>query len=196
MSGAFSAEVEVAASCSSQSDVDDVADLRKRLDWRLWNSIAEKDWTRWEKVVDLYKQHGLPLDEVSYSLVLHGYLLSHHHPASVALLVLENMKTDDIHPVIIQLNESLLNSFYDLSDIGIRSSANGWQNLTRLVWMSAARLRKKRMRRVRDHLQSLPTSQVLQLSPNDVTSLIETEHSVARILAHQDQDDDLKLLQH
>jgi len=185
-----------------RSPVDDIADLRKRLDWRLWNALAEKDWNRWESVVDLYKQHSLPLDEVSYTLVLHGYLLSHHHPASVALMVLEGMKNDNIHPAIVKLNEGLVNSYFELFDLGIRSSANGWQNLARLSWMSAARLRKKRMQRVRKHIESLPTVEVLKLTPVDVQKLIEAEHALAEIMASEDlipiasSEDEQSLLDH
>ena len=177
----------------SPSSVEDVADLRKRLDWRLWNAMAEKDWNRWESVMGLYEQHKLPMDEVSFTLVLHGYLLSHHHPASVALLVLERMRSDNIHASVIQLNENLVNSFFELSDMGIKSSSNGWQNLARLAWMSAARLRKQRMKRVREHLKSLPTRDVLALSEHDVTKLIESEHELAKALVC---DDDLQLLEH
>jgi hypothetical protein len=195
-------ETVSSSSSSSASPVDDIADLRKRLDWRLWNAIAEKDWNRWESVIDLYKQHSLPLDEVSYSLVMHGYLLSHHHPASVALMVLEGMKQDDIHPAIVKLNETLLNTYFELSDLGIRSSANGWQNLARLTWMSAARLRKKRMQRVRHHLQSLPTSEVLKLTSADVQRLISAEHALAQVIADdpmtgiESPDEDQDLLDH
>lgn len=176
----------MAESSSSTELVDDIADLRKRLDWRLWNAMATKDWNRWETTADMYKQHRLELDEVSYTLMLHGYLLSHHHPASVSLLVLDRMKADGIHPAIVKLNESLLKSFFELSDMGVRSSANGWQNLARLAWMAAARLRKKRMRRVRQYLESLPTAQVLSLTEADVKRLIDSEHALAQVVASED----------
>ena len=188
------------ASVSSASLVDDIADLRKRLDWRLWNAIAQKDWNRWQSTVELYKSHELPFDEVSYTLLLHGHLLSHHHPASVGLVVLESMKKDNMHPAIVKLNESLVTSYFELVDIGIRSSANGWQNLTRLVWMSAARLRKKRMQRVRQHLASLPTKEVLALTARDVQSLIDAEHKVADLVASVStemiEEDEKLLLDH
>lgn len=180
----FVPEVHAESSSSSPTSyVDDIADLRKRLDWRLWNAMATKEWHRWEATADLYKEHQLELDEVSYTLMLHGYLLSHHHPASVSLLVLDRMKADGIHPAIVRLNESLVTSFFELSDMGVKSSANGWQNLARLAWMSAARLRKKRMRRVRQYLQSLPTEEVLKLTESDVKRLIDSEHALAQVIA-------------
>ena len=200
---AFASPLENSSEGSERSLVDDIADVRKRLDWRLWNAMAEKDWVRWESVVDLFKQHNLPLDEVSYTLVLHGYLLSHHHPGSVALMVIEGMKKDNIHPAIVKLNEGLVNSYFELLDLGIRSSANGWQNLARLSWMSAARLRKKRMQRVRKHIESLPTAEVLKLTTVDVQKLIEAEHALAQIMASEDliplasgSEDDQTLLDH
>jgi hypothetical protein len=187
-------------SVSSVSIVDDVADLRKKLDWRLWNAIAEKDWSRWESTIALFKSHDLPFDEVSYTLLLHGHLLSHHHPASVGLVVIESMKKDNMHPAIVKLNESLVTSYFELLDIGIRSSANGWQNLTRLAWMSAARLRKKRMQRVRQHIASLPTKEVMQLTASDVKALIDAEHKVAQLVSSVSsemiEEDDKLLLDH
>lgn len=200
----FARQVESvdASSSSTASLVDDIADLRKRLDWRLWNAMADKDWNRWEDVVEEYRRHNLAFDEVSYTLVLHGYLLSHHHPASVSLVVLDSMRKDNMHPAVIKLNESLVNSYFDLHDIGIRSSANGWQNLARLAWMSAARLRKKRMIRIREYLKSLPTSEVLQLTTQDIKRLIDSEHKLAQIVASQnivpidDGQDDQQLLDH
>ena len=180
--------VSESASTSSTTPLtaEEIKDVRKRLDWRLWNAIAVKDWNKWEEVISLYQEHKLPLDEVSYTLVLHGYLLSHLHPSSVSLLVLDRMKQDNIHAAIVKLNENLLNSYFELSDMGIKSSMNGWQNLTRLAWMSAARLRKKRIQRVKQHFQGLPTSEVLKLTQADVKRLVDGEHALAKALAIDD----------
>ena len=161
----------------------DLSELRKKLDYRLWNCLATRDWERWETVADMYKEHSLPMDEVSYSIMCHGFLLSHHHPSSMALLVLDRMKHENIHPAVIKLNENLLNSFLELSELGIRSGANAWVNVARLAWMSAARLRKKRMQRVRDHLTSLPTEEVLKVDSGDVQRLIESEHALAKVIS-------------
>jgi len=176
-----------------------IADLRKRLDFRLWQSLASKDWVRWEQVIDLYKEENLPLDEVSFSLVVHGYLMSHHHPSSMAILVVDEMKSQNIHPAIVQLNERLIDSFFELSEMGIKSSLNGWQNIARMSWMSAARLRKKRAKRVREFLKSLPTREVLQLTVEDVKKLMDGEHEIAKVIAiEQDyhEDDEANLLDH
>lgn len=163
--------------------VEDIPELRRKLDFRLWNSLANRDWERWEGVADLYSQHSLPMDEVSYTLMCHGYLMSHHDPCSVALLVLDRMKHEKVHPAVVKLNENLLNSFFELSELGVKSRSNSWINVARLAWMSAARLRKKRMDRVREHLEKLPTEDVLKLSSGDVTSLIDSEHALAHVMA-------------
>jgi molybdenum cofactor biosynthesis enzyme MoaA len=49
--------------------------------------------------------------------------------------------------------------------------------------MSAARLRKKRMQRVRDHLASLPTEEVLKVNRGDVQRIIESEHALAKVIS-------------
>lgn len=174
------------SSLTTPLTAEEVKDVRKRLDWRLWNAVVLKDWNKWEEVIALYQEHKLPLDEVSYTLVLHGYLLSHLHPSSVSLLVLDRMKKENMHSAIVKLNENLLNSYFEMSDMGIKSSLNGWQNLTRLAWMSAARLRKKRMQRVKQHFQSLPTAEVFKLTEADVRRLVEGEHALAKVLAIDD----------
>jgi hypothetical protein len=182
-SSAFLNPVNIDEPATPSLPVDDIADLRKRLDHRLWSALSDKDWIRWESVVQLYHQHDLPMDEVSYTLLAHGYLMSHHHPSSVALMILEKMKRDSIHPTVVALNENLINSFFQLSDLGIRSSLNGWQNFVRLAWMSAARLRNKRAKRVKQKLDELPTKEVLEMSDTDITALIEEEHQMASLIS-------------
>jgi len=158
----------------------DDRDLRSRLDFRLWQSLTAKDWIKWENIINTYRDEKLPLDEVSFTLVLHGYLMSHHHPSSIAFLVIDEMKNCNIHPAIVELNEQLVSSFFELEEMGIKSSINGWQNIVRLSWMSAARLRKKRSQRVRDLLKTLPTNEVLSLSDDDVKELMDSEHAMAQ----------------
>ena len=189
------ARLATPAAPSGGHSFDTIADLRKRLDFRLWQSIASKNWTLWENIIDTYKAEKIPLDEVSFTLVVHGYLMSHHHPSSMAFLVLEEMKIQNVHPAIIQLNEELIGSFFQLSDIGIKSSLNGWQNIARLAWMSAARLRKKRARRVREYLKTLPTEEVLKIGFSDVKELMDGEHAMARLVS-EDLDNDENLLIH
>ena len=160
------------------SPVEDIPDLRKRLDYRFWRALADKDWDRWQSVSELYHSHALPMDEVSFTLLLHGHLMSHRHASSAALLVLDQMESE-VHPVITGLNRSLINSFFELSELGVRSSLNGWQNLVRLAWMSAARLRKKRMARVKERLQQMETREVLKIELADVQALMQAEHEEA-----------------
>jgi hypothetical protein len=174
-------------------DYEKVSNIRSRLDFRLWQSMASKDWIKWENLINMYRTESFGLDEVSFTITLHGYLMSHYHPSSMAYLVLDEMRAKNIHPAIVELNEELIKSFFELEEIGIKSSLNGWQNIARLAWMSAARLRKKRAKRVRELLESIPTSEILHLSENDVKGLIDAEHDIARMLV---DTDDYSLLQH
>ena len=66
---------------------------RARLHRRIWVCFAgEKDWNEWEKQFALFRQKKLPYCEVTYTLLLHGYLLSPRHRSETAYLVLEEMK--------------------------------------------------------------------------------------------------------
>ena len=82
----------------------------------------------------------------------------------------------------------------ELSDLGIKSSLNGWQNFVRLAWMSAARLRKKRSKRLKDYLNTLPAGQVLELKNEDIFRIVNAEHKLAKVICEFDQDDDLAAL--
>ena len=155
---------------STTEVVEDIPDLRKRLDYRLWRAICDKDWYKWKSIVGMYSGHNLLMDEVSWSLLLHGTLMCHLTANGQALLILENMQST-VHPAVYSMNESLVNTFFELDDLGIKTSLNGWQNLTRLTWMSAARLRKKRANRVKVKLENLPTSRVLEISQNEVLQM-------------------------
>jgi len=195
----FARRTDEPGSVSTGASFDVVADLRKRLDFRLWQSLAAKDWVKWEQIIHQYTEEELPLDEVSFSLVVHGYLMSHNHPSSMAILVIDEMKRQNIHPAIIELNEKLVDSFFELSEMGIKSSLNGWQNMARLAWMSAARLRKKRSKRVREFLKSLPTEEVLQLTVDDVRKLVDGEHEIAKIISQSEgpgDEEEENLLDH
>ena len=61
--------------------------------------IVSRDWSMWERRFWELKERAIPYDEVAYTLLLHGYLLSHRHQSENAFLVLEEMKQAEIHPV-------------------------------------------------------------------------------------------------
>jgi hypothetical protein len=149
---------------------------RMRLEQNLWESISVRDWDGFDAALNKFKMCGLPFDEVSYTLLCHGYLISHRHLSSNALLVIEEMKAAEIHPVIIEMNERLVLSLLDFSDFGIRPDSFAWQNMLRLVWMSAARLRRKRAKRISDQLLTLPDSEINQISREDIKMLITSDN--------------------
>lgn len=153
------------ADISSPSFVD-VPNLRKQLDYKFWRALAAKDWNQWEHVAHMYAAHSLPMDEVSWTLLVHGYLMSHRHNSANAAAVVG--QTALIHPAIVQLNRNLVHSFFHLSDLGVKSSLNAWQNIVKLAWMSAARLRKKRANRIQIQLEAMTAKQVLAITADDV----------------------------
>jgi hypothetical protein len=119
----------------------------------------------------------------------HGYVLSHRHVSSNALLVIEEMKVADMHPAIIALNERLILSHLEFLNAGIRPYSYAWQNFARLAWMSAARLRNARGRRISQRLQALPAEAVIdRITGADIRAMIDEEHVYAKEIVGNDYD--------
>eukprot|EP00397_Hematodinium_sp_SG-2012_P065698 GEMP01096243.1.p1 GENE.GEMP01096243.1~~GEMP01096243.1.p1 ORF type:complete len:170 (+),score=28.44 GEMP01096243.1:249-758(+) len=114
------------------------------------------------------QEHGIPYDEVTYTFLIHGYILSHRHRSENAYLVLEEMRQARIHPAFIRLNERLVNSYFELLELKCRPTASAWQNLCRLCWQAAKRYQKKRIKNLKKELEALPANDVLRLTPEDI----------------------------
>ena len=154
--------------------------LRLRGEQQIWRSITNRDWDKFEDEVKQLKSLGISFDEVTYTLLCHGYILSHRHPSSAALLVIGEMRAADMHPSIVRLNERLIHSQLELTDFGIRCRSHSWQNFTRLAFMSAARLRRTRQARVALKLKALDMDELFAMNKVDVLDLIRAEHEEAR----------------
>jgi hypothetical protein len=163
--------------------------VRQKLESGLWTSITSRNWDQFDLLLQEFPRNGISHDEVSYTMMAHGYLLSHRHVSSNALLVIEEMKTADMHPAIIALNERLILSHLAFVNAGIRPYSYNWQNFARLAWMSAARLRNSRARMIKTHLQALPAEVVIdRISANDVRKMIANEHEHARSIVQNEYD--------
>jgi len=160
----------------------EVRTLRYRAEQGMWAALVRRDWDAFEEETRNFRKFGISMDEVSYSLLAHSFLLSHRQPSSAALLVIEEMKTADMHPAVVRLNERLILSQLELQDLGVRPTSYAWQNLTRLCWMSAARLRNSRLKRVREKLNCLASDTLFQLEKGVAREMIAAEHAEARIV--------------
>ena len=71
------------------------------------------DWSTWERRFWELKERSIPYDETAYTLLLHGYVLSHRHQSENAYLVLDEMKKAETHPV----SNSLFQHFFDIFEM-------------------------------------------------------------------------------
>lgn len=153
---------------------------RSKLEGGMWEALVKRDWDAFDEITGNFRNLEIAMDEVSYTLLAHSFLLSHRKASSAALLVVEEMKVADMHPAIIRINERLINSQLELQDMGIRPTSYAWQNLTRLCWMSAARLRNTRLKRVHAKMHALNTDALFQLKSDACAKFIAEEHGEAK----------------
>eukprot|EP00921_Rhytidocystis_pertsovi_P020638 GHVQ01032929.1.p1 GENE.GHVQ01032929.1~~GHVQ01032929.1.p1 ORF type:complete len:520 (-),score=46.90 GHVQ01032929.1:94-1653(-) len=153
--------------------------LKKTFHFKIWRALYTQRWDMWEQLFNQFRQFGLPYDEVSYTLKLHGYVLSHRHKSENAYLVLEEMKAAQMHPAVIRLNEGLLNSYFELHGIFCGPMRAGWQSLCRVTWHTAVRLRRKRQKRFMDSLYQLPHNEVLSMDKQSVHAILQREYMEA-----------------
>ncbi|CAD7925549.1 unnamed protein product [Amoebophrya sp. A120] len=151
---------------------------RKRLHWQIWHCMAStKNWNRWQQLFGEFKERRLAYCEVTYTLLLWGYVLSHRHRSESAFLVLEAMKNSGfVHGALIRANEGMLNSFFELQELHHRPvCANSWQNIFRLLLHCAQRYQKRRWKTAKQDLLALPPNTMLALDPADVKNVLLQE---------------------
>lgn len=146
---------------------EEVKKTKKRVHRKLWEDIHACDWGAWERRFWDLKERAIPYDETTYTLLLHGYLLSHRHQSENAYLVLQEMEKAETHPALLRLNERLLNSAFELQELGCRPEKSLWRNLTRLCFHCSERFKKKRQKRLRKELEALEPDDALALGPED-----------------------------
>ena len=149
---------------------------RFKLARRLYHSIKAKDWSLWKSTLSEYRKQRIPYDEEAYTLMLHGYLLSHRHRSENAMLVLEEMRKAEIHPALLRMNERFVKTYFELLEENARPSAEGWERYVAIAWFAARRLAKKRTRSIRDQLRLLPPNEVLKLTESDIRNWIGDMH--------------------
>ncbi|CEL94352.1 unnamed protein product [Vitrella brassicaformis CCMP3155] len=148
--------------------------------WRLWRAIVERDWCEWERLFEQMKSQNMLLDEATYTLKLHGFILSHRHRSEQALLILEEMKEAKMHPAIIRINEGLVRSYFELQEMRCEAGRPHWQNFCFISWIAAINFMRKRERRMWSALMKARPDDVLQLT-KEVGLLMDYQYDTAAI---------------
>lgn len=141
--------------------------VRTQLHKDIFQDMYKCDWGSWERRFWQFKERAIPYNEVTYVMLMHGYLLSHRHPAENAYLVLDEMRQAETHPALQKLSKRLLDSAMELRELNVLPQASRWLNVVRLCWHSSVRFQKKRKRRLREELEALEPDEVLALSKAD-----------------------------
>ncbi|XP_026191337.1 uncharacterized protein LOC34620962 [Cyclospora cayetanensis] len=142
---------------------------------RLWVALTKRQWPLFDRLLSNYWRCGLNYDEVTYTLKLHGYILSHRKKPEKAFLVLEEMKAAKMHPAIIRLNEGIIISQMELQDIFCALPADAYQNLCRLAFHSAIKVQRQRRIRLRERLMATSPEQLFALTYRDVVALLDAQ---------------------
>jgi len=127
----------------------------------------------WERCFWRLRERAIPYDEVTYTLLMHGYTLSHRHSTENAYMVLEEMKQAEVHPALVKINTYILNSLIELRESGNRPEERCWRALIRLAYHCCIRFQKKRGRRLKHELEALEPDDVLALGEDDAVRWIQ-----------------------
>ncbi|KEP64270.1 UNVERIFIED_CONTAM: hypothetical protein HHA_253320 [Hammondia hammondi] len=139
---------------------------------QIWTAMTHRNWTFVDALFTQFLQCGFYYDEVTYTLKLFSFLLSHRTPSESAMLVLEEMRVAKMHPAIIRMNEGLLLSYFELGEIFCLPPAAVCQNLCRVTWQAAVKLQRQRKHRLKRYLEALPPNVLLGLTQTDVAKLL------------------------
>ena len=159
-------------------------DLNTINEQSLWKAITSRNWTKFDEIARNIKH-----DEITYTLILNGYLLSHHHASSAALLVIDAMKQQDMHAAIVRFNERMTLSHMEIAELGIRPSSHSYQNIVRLGWMTAAKLRKSKLSRVGKLLTERKLDTLFSTSKKQLLSIADNENKEAHMLVSDEYND-------
>ncbi|SBT74880.1 conserved Plasmodium protein, unknown function [Plasmodium malariae] len=144
--------------------------------FKLWNSLCEYNFTLFENIVQQYLNEGYKYDEVIYSILVLSYILNHRKKNENAYLVVEEMKRSYMHPVIVRINERMLNSFLELEMIFCEPTKSLWMNIGRFIWEISIKLNRERKRKLKEKLSLLPPNEVLKLTKEDLKYMLKKEY--------------------
>ncbi|KAF4673127.1 hypothetical protein FOL47_010973 [Perkinsus chesapeaki] len=108
----------------------------------------KKDWHRWQAAMDHFHRHNVPADEVTFSLMMFGYIMCPKHPGlDMAHSVLEEMKQCGfVHPTVIKFHENFLMSLRELEAFDARPNTGNIRQIMRMFWQIAMLSKRRRIR--------------------------------------------------
>ncbi|SOV75678.1 conserved Plasmodium protein, unknown function [Plasmodium sp. gorilla clade G3] len=144
--------------------------------FKLWNAMVEYNFTLFENLIQQYLNEGYIYDEVIYSIMTQAYILNHKKKKENAYLVIEEMKRAFMHPIIVKINERMINCFLELELIFCEPSKSLWINVCRFIWETSMKLNRERRRKLKEKLNLLEPNQVLKLTKEDIKKLVKKEY--------------------
>ncbi|KAF4667351.1 hypothetical protein FOZ61_008365 [Perkinsus olseni] len=108
----------------------------------------KKDWHRWQAAMDHFHHLNIPADEVTFSLMIFGYIMCPKHPGlDMAHSVLEEMKQCGfVHPTVVKFHEDFLMSLRELEAFDARPNTGNIRQIMRMFWQIAMLSKRRRIR--------------------------------------------------
>ncbi|CEM33439.1 unnamed protein product [Vitrella brassicaformis CCMP3155] len=153
------------------SEFADVTRRRNDFHRKMWRSLHRKRWDAFEEGLEALVGSGLPMDEVSFTLALHGCIMSKKHRSEEAWDVLQQMEEAHVHPTLVRFNKRLVASFFELSQYDAAPHPILWRKVLRSAWFVAASVRARRQRAIMYRAEQLREAGVPESELPDPHSL-------------------------
>lgn len=106
---------------------------------RFWKCFAHKDWVAADQLWARLKALRVPVNETYLTFQLWQQALNNRVPFEQAISVLEKLeKCSTVDPLILAMNQNLLDSFCELRELRVLNVANLIPNFAYIAWTSAA----------------------------------------------------------
>lgn len=129
---------------------DAVSAARKEYHKKMGELIRKSDWKRYEALIDSFRTSNISLDEVSFTLLFNGSLLSPDGGTALATSLIEEMKGSEcIHPSLLRLHEAFLASLIDLQAFDAYPNELNLRKSLKPLWEISAEFKRNRMRAFR-----------------------------------------------
>ena len=129
---------------------DSVSMARKEYHKKLSLLIRKSDWKKYEALIDSFRTSNISLDEVSFTLLFNGSLLSPDGGTSLASSLIAEMKSSEcIHPSLLRIHEAFLSSLKDLEAFDAYPNNLNLRKSLKPLWEISAEFKRMRMRAFR-----------------------------------------------
>jgi hypothetical protein len=128
----------------------EVVSLRKEYHRKLHLCMKKRHWQRYDLLVDSLRNSNISLDEVSFTLLFNGCLLSPQGGLQHAASLLEQMRSNELmHPSLVRLHEAFLASLKDLEQFDAYPNELNLRKSLKPLWEISAEFKRNRMRAFR-----------------------------------------------